>query len=1028
MDLTRGALARKRVTVTAILAVIVAGIITYLGMPRAEDPGFIVRTALVTTHFPGASPERVEQLVTDRLEKVIQEIPELDYVSSTSKAGISVIYVNVRPAFTDMRPIWDSLRRKVDAARGQLPDGVRGPFVDDEFGDVFGFIIGLHGADYSYRELETFAEEIRDELLLLPDAAKVEIAGVQDERIFVEYDNARLAQLGMSPLQLKQTLAARNIVQPGGELRLEYETVVLEPSGSYGSLEDIRDSVVSPPGSAAVVRLGDIATVRRGYIDPPASLARVNGAPALVLAVSMREGGNNIELGAAIRAVLERARDIYPLGVEFTVLQDQSRIVERKVGEFEGNLLQAIGIVVLVMVLFLGLRTGLIVASLIPVSIVAAFPVMDAFGIGLDQMSLASLIIALGMLVDNAIVMAESIMVRIQQGEDRVAAAVASAAELRMPLLTASLTTAAAFLPIYLAESDTGEYTASLFKVVTITLLASWLLSLTLVPLLCVNLLRLGAKAAGSEPPSWFYRAYRAGLVAILRHPWWFLVGVAGVFYLAVLAMALVPNIFFPPNDRATFTMEIELPFGTPLARTAAVVGQVEGLLADELRAVAPDGQGVTHWASFIGEGAPRFNLTFAPHPPASNYAITLANATSTAHMNAAIIPRLRDYVFEHFPDAEATIRPLALGAPAWPPVAIRVSGRDTDRLFALVDAIKARLRETPGAIQVTDDWGVRTKKAVVAIDDTRARLAGITHQDIALSLQTYFSGLETTDFREGDELIPIVLRSLAAHDAGREPIGSINVYAQATGRSVPFDQVADVALEFEPGVIERRNRLRTVTVEALLAPGYTAADVLAAIDPWLDDFSRDWSFGYGWEYGGEAETSGKANASIAAKLPIAGLLIVLLLVAQFDSLRRPLIILLTIPLAMIGVTFGLLVADSYFGFMTLLGIISLAGIVINNAIVLIERIDLNIDGGLEPGEAILTAGAERLRPILLTTATTVGGMLPLWFGGGPIWEAMAITIIFGLAFATILTLGVVPVLYRLMFRVAPPQRAVTAS
>ncbi|MEQ8661753.1 MAG: efflux RND transporter permease subunit, partial [Gammaproteobacteria bacterium] len=537
MDLTAAALARNRVTIVAIVVLIAAGMHTYLGMPRAEDPGFIVRTALVTTYFPGASPERVEQLVTDRLEEIIQEIPELDYIRSTSKAGISVIYVNVRPAFTHMRPVWDSLRRKVEAVRPRLPDDVQGPYVDDEFGDVFGFVIGLHGADFSYRELETFAEEIRDELLLLPDAAKVEIAGAQDERIFVEYDNARLAALGLAPLQLKQTLAARNIVQPGGELRLEYETIVLEPSGSFATLDDIRDSVVSPPGSAAVVRLGDIASVRRGYIDPPASLARVNGAPALVLAVSMREGGNNIALGHAVRDVLERARGIYPLGVEFTVLQDQSRIVERKVGEFESNLLQAVTIVVVVMVLFLGLRTGLIVAALIPVAIIAAFPIMDVFGIGLDQMSLASLIIALGMLVDNAIVMAESIVVRLQRGEARTAAAVASARELRLPLLTASLTTAAAFLPIYLAESDTGEYTAPLFKVVTITLLASWVLSLTLVPLLCVHLLRVTARAPGTYRRPWFYRVYRGGLGTILRHPWWFLGGVAVVFYLAVLGM-----------------------------------------------------------------------------------------------------------------------------------------------------------------------------------------------------------------------------------------------------------------------------------------------------------------------------------------------------------------------------------------------------------------------------------------------------------------------------------------------------------
>lgn len=1019
-DLTSIALARNRVTLVALLAVIISGIATYTSMPRAEDPGFIVRTAVVTTQFPGASPERVEQLVTDKLEKVIQEIPELDFVSSTSKPGISVIHVNIRAEFRRMRPIWDDLRRKVDAARGELPDGAIGPVVDDEFGDVFGFIVGITGPDFSYRELKTIADEIRDELLLIPDAAKVEIAGAQDERIFVEFTNARLAAAGLSPLQLKQILAARNIVQPGGELRLEFETIVLEPSGSFGVLDDIQRIVVSAPGSAELLRLQDIATVYRGYVDPPRDLARVNGDGALVLSVSMRDGGNNIALGAAVRAVFDRARQIYPIGIDFVPIQDQSRIVERKIGEFEGNLLQAVGIVVAVMVVFLGLRTGLIVASLIPVSIIAAFPIMNLFGIGLDQMSLASLIIALGMLVDNAIVMSESIMVRVEGGEEHRAAAVAAAAELKVPLLTSSLTTSAAFLPIFLAESDTGEYTASLFKVVTITLLSSWVLALTLVPLMCVMFLRVKPRPGGARRDALLYRLYRRVLGAGLRRPFLSLAAAGGVFYVALIGLGLVPNLFFPPNDRATFTIEVDLPNGTPLARTTAVMTAIEQFMQDGMRAGAQRADGVTEWATFIGKGAPRFNLTYAPNPPTTNFAVALVNATDTAVMQSELIPTLRQFAFETFPDVEATIRPLELGAPAWPPVAIRVSGRDTERLFVLVEAIKQRLRQTPGAVQITDNWGVRTKKARIVIDDTRARIAGVTHEDIALSLQTYFSGIDTTEFREGDELIPITLRSESARRAGTEPVGSLNVYAQSSGRSVPFNQVADVALEFEPGLIERRNRLRTVTVEALLEPGYTASEVLADLDPWLRDFSADWSFGYGWEYGGEAETSGKANASIAAKLPVAAVIVVLLLVAQFNSLRRPLIILLTIPLSLVGVTAGLLLAQSYIGFMTLLGIISLAGIVINNAIVLIDRIDLNMAADPPSRAAAVVAACEhRLRPILLTTATTIGGMLPLWLGGGPMWEPMAIAIIFGLAFATVLTLGVVPILYALLFRVS---------
>ena len=1021
MDITRFALDKTRVTAILLLVILMAGVDAYNKLPRSEDPGFIIRVAQVRTFFPGAGPERVELLVTDKLEKSIQEIPELDFVASTSKIGTSIITVNIKDQYTDMRPIWDNLRRKVEAARGDLPEGISGPFVNDEFGDVFGIIIGIIGDGFKYAELKEIADEIRDELLLIPDAAKVNIIGAQDERIYVEYENAKLAEVGLSPVQLQNALQKRNIIMPGGDLTSEYEKIVLEPTGNFTSIDDLRRTVINIPNSSQVVRLEDLVTISRGYVDPPDSLMHTNGEPSLGLAVSMREGGNIITLGDAVNKVIERAGAIYPVGVDFEFIQFQPQAVEKKIADFANNLLQAVLIVTLVMLLTLGLRTGLIVASLIPSAIVASFLVMRFFDIGLDQMSLAALIIALGMLVDNAIVMSESIMVRMQRGEPARQAAIASAAELRLPLLTSSLTTAAAFLPIFLAESDTGEYTAPLFKVVTITLLCSWVMALTLIPLLCVFFLNIKRTAGTAKFNKRFYRFYRAVLLATVRRPLITLVMVGVIFAIALQGLGRVPSLFFPQNDRPTFTIDLELPEGTPIARTEKVVQQVEGFMRDNLMVGVQRDHGIVNWAAFIGEGAPRFVLAFAPEPPAPNYGLIVANTLRHETINSAILPPIEDYIKANFPDVNPTLKKLPLGAPAWPPVAIRVSGRDSETLFGFVEEIKDKLASVPGTKGVSDNWGARSKKIVVNIDDARAHFSGVSHEDIAISMQTYLTGIETTEFREGDKLIPIVLRSRhRPQPQHQEAFGSFNVYAQATGMSVPIQQVAEPELVWQPGVIERRNRLRTVTVEALMQDGYTVNDILSVMEPWLAEKSAAWPFGYGWEFGGERETSGKANQSIADKLPIAALIIVLLLVGQFNSIRRPLIVLLTIPLALIGVTFGLLVAKSYFGFMTLLGIISLAGIVINNAIVLLDRIRIEIDeNGQTPAMAVIESAQQRLRPILLTTATTVGGLVPLWLGGGPMWEPMAISIIFGLVFATPLTLGVVPVLYALFFRVS---------
>ncbi len=1016
MDLTRAAIENNRITAVALVVILAGGAAAYQTLSRAEDPGFTVRAAMVSTSFPGASPERVEQLVTDPIEKAIQELPQVDSVTSISKTGSSVVMVNVGDEFDEMRPIWDGLRRKVD--RVELPAGVSPPRVNDEFGDIFGIVVSLVGDGFSYRELKQAADEARDELLRIGDVAKVDIYGAQSERIFVDYDNARLAEFGISPLQLQAILASANIVIPGGDIRAGVERIALEPTGNFESLDDLGRTVVTSPGRSEVFFLEDLVDISRGYLDPPSSRVFVSGEPALALAISMREGGNIITLGDQVRSEIERLEAGYPIGMDFDFVAFQPEIVEQKVEEFVGSLVQAIAIVLGVMLLFLGLRTGLVVASLVPTAMVMALMVMGFFGIGLDQMSLAALIIALGMLVDNAIVMAESIMVQMAAGRPRLEAAVSSARELRIPLLISSLTTAAAFLPIALAESTTGEYTAPLFWVIAITLLSSWLLALTMTPLLCTLFLKVRPVAPADRHAGRLYRFYRVALLGMLRHRALTLVLVAGVFVLALFGLGAVPSAFFPPSDRATFTASYELPADTSIERTVEIIEAVDTFLLEELAARGDRPEGVTNWVTYVGNGGPRFYLAHNPEPPNPQYAFSLLNATGTEVITRDLMPRLAAFSREHFPELETTLGLMRLGPPVAAPVEVRLSGRDTETLFAIVDELKAVLRAMPETTSVTDDWGMFGKKLVVEVDQPRARRAGVSSQDVAISLQTALSGLEITQYREGETAIPVALRSTFAGRADLTGLDSLNVYSQS-GRAVPLLQVADASLVWEPALIRRRDQLKTVTVSTELEAGATASSVVARLLPWIEAAEADWPLGYRYEFGGEAESSAEANRSVTEQAPLAGLIILLLLVSQFNSLRRTAIILLTIPLGIIGVTAGLLLMQSYFGFMTLLGIIALAGVIINNAIVLIDRIGIETkENGLAPPDAIVEASLSRFRPIMLTTATTVAGLLPLWFGGGPMWEPMAIAIIFGLIGATTLTLGVVPVLYSTLFRV----------
>ena len=1016
MTLTNAAITNNRTTWVLFIVLMLAGLQAFKDLPRAYDPGFIIRAAQVVTYLPGASPDRMEELVTNQIEQVVQEIPELDFVTSTSKTGVSIVVANIKENYTNMRPIWDDLRRKIQAVTPDLPEGVEGPIVNDEFGDVYGIVIALTAEGYSYAEMKTIADNARDDLLGLEDAAKIDLLGIQDERVFVEYDNAKLTELNLSPTILSSMIKSRNIIVPGGSIVIGNERIELEPSGNFETVDDIGNTILPIPGSKNVVYLRDIARIKSGYVDPPSSLVRFKGEDAIGIAISMREGGNNIELGNQVRMELARLAQQYPIGVDFNVVNFSPQEVDDKVKGFVVNLLQAIAVVAAVMLLSLGLRTGLIVSLLIPASMLAALLVMLNLEIGLDQISLAALIIALGMLVDNGIVMSESILVQMNEGKSPIESAISSANELKMSLLTSSLTTAAAFLPIYLAESAVGEFTASLFKVVTITLLCSWIISMTVIPMLCVYFLR----ASHSEEPEnlRLQMSYERFLRVCLRFRFMVLIGVAGAFIGAVFLMQQVPKIFFPPSDRLYFKMELEFPIGADINATAAMTSAFDRFLAQNLKASELRESGVTSWISYIGQGGPRFVLNHTPEPASPNYSLFIINVTGEEVIEESM-RALDDFAINNFPDLKVTLKRIENGTPVKNPVEYRLYAKDLDTLFERTEELKAKMATVPELRNIVDDWGIQSKKFEVVVDQARARRAGISSEDIAVSLQTGLSGLELTEYRRGEDIIPVMLRSQAADRQDIAKLEGLSVYVQSTGESLPLKQVADLRLIWEPAKILRRDRNKSITVGAQLVGNATAIEGFSKVTPWLEEQAASWEVGSGFELGGEFESSGKANASIAEKLPIAAFIILILLVAQFNSIRKPAIILVTIPLGFVGVSLGLFFANSFFGFMTLLGVISLAGIVINNAIVLLERIDLEIeDNGLDPFEAILSAGKRRLRPILLTTATTVLGMLPLYFGGGLMWEPMAVAIIAGLLFSTLLTLVLVPVLYSLLYRV----------
>jgi len=846
-----------------------------------------------------------------------------------------------------------------------------------------------------------------------------------------------------------------------------------------------------------------VATVRHGYADPPTRTVSYNGTRAVSIGVSMAEGGKITKLGPRVLGALEEMKTTLPAGIDFHTVSYRASVVDSLVNDFTGSLIQGILAVLAVVLLFLGVRTGTIVATAIPTTIIGSLLFMALFDISLNKMSLTALIIALGLLVDNAIVMSESILVQMREGKKAFSAAIDSVQELRFPLLVSSVTTSAALLPTYLNDHVIAEYTSAIFEVVSISLFLSWGLSLTVMPMLCYLFLKVQGDGAAGEhatasadgqsapngsdtsllggffedddddeitwwkPSTWpvlsssktnrkragadgapqessseydtpFYRWYRGALLSTVRHRWMALGVAVAVLGTALWAASFLPEQFIPRKEETIFQAEIEMPYGTPFERTEAVVTDLEAFMRDSLQVPMPDGtgslravptideteyaeQGVINWGAWIGAGAPRYILGYNPEQPRPNYAYMLVNTTSF-DVQDDVIDRMNAFLDRRYPEATPRLEKLRNGPPVDYPVEIRLSGTNPETLQSIGSRLMGQLRAMDHVVNVGDDWGQQLKRLRVNVDDARAQRAGLTNEDVGLSLRTSLTGVPLTNYREGNDLIPVMLRSDQAADRSVDALSGLDVYSQARGTNVPLTQVADLHLDFGYSKILRRDRQRTITVRGDISPnaptGVTPFSVVQSIKPWLDEQSQTWPFGYSYEIGGDPEQSGDAQQGVRDQAPIALLIIVLVLVAQFNSIRKPAIVLLTLPFALIGVISGLLITGLPLDFMGLLGVIALFGIVINNAVVLIDRIEIEMDDfGRDPPEAVLQASQRRLRPILLTTATTIGGLVPLWIAGDVMFTPMAVGMIFGLLASTFLTLGLVPLLYALFYR-----------
>ncbi len=1024
MNLTGFALRNQPLVIIIVIALVAFAVMALQNFPSQEDPPITVREAVITTFVPGMDAENIELLVTRQLEKALARIPERDYIYSWSRDGSSTINIKVLDAYVqdDLDIIWKDVRNKVNDARGDLPEGTIGPFVNDDFGDVTVVSAAMTAEGFSMARKNEVAKRIVDAIYLVDGVKRVDLYGVQQETIWIEFSTSRIAQLGISVSQLSQALTNENIVLPGGSIDTGAHEIAVVPRADLRSVEDVENVAIEIPGSGQVIRVRDIATVHRGYVDPPQTPFYFDGEQAVLIGVSMSDGQNVLDVGPRVAHVLERIEQLLPIGFELRIGNYQPTHVERAVAGVRSNLMQTIAIVLVVIVAFLGIRTGAIVGLHVPLTMVVTIIVMYLMDIAMHRISLATLIISLGLLVDNGIVVAEEIGKRLFEGEDHTSAATNTGKTLSMPLLTSSITTVLMFLPLALAPHAAGEYLRSMSMVILISLSVSWLLAMTVTPILCSHYLKkpeVSQEELDAQYDKPMYTVYRGLLTSVLRQRTLFLAAMVGVLAIGVWLFGMVPVQFMPESDRPQVLIDVKLPAGYGIRETERQMRDFVAWLEDD-EANPEVGQTLT----YVGNGGVRFFVTLGPDPAAPNMGFILVTVDSLESVEP-LMTRIRTHALDAFPSLDLIVKRMFMGAVETGLVEARISALglpgQRDILFEAGRDVADAFAATPHTVNIYNDWEDRVTKAAIEVDQSRAQRARVTNEEIANSLLSILDGGTATSLRERDERIPITARALPAERLSPDRLFTATIFSNETGTAVPLMQIADTEPETGFFVIKRRDYAPTVTVQAKSLTR-TAGELEAAVTPGIDAIVDALGPGYSWEWGGETENSSDAQAALFAFVPISLLGVLVCLVGQFNSFRKPVVVLLTIPVAFTGVAIGLLVGGSFYSFMALLGMLSLVGIVVNNAIVMLEQIDIEHRAGTEHYEAIITACLARMRPILMTTLTTILGMLPLIISRDPLFYDMAITIAFGLAFATVMTLGLAPVLYATFMRVPSPR------
>ena len=1006
MNLSEWALRHRALVWFLLVLILTAGLFSYRRLGRNEDPAFTIKTMVVQAGWPGATVEETVQQVTDRLEKKLQETPGLDFIRSYTTAGRTTVFVNLLGSVRskDVPEIWYQVRKKIDDIRSTLPSGVVGPGFNDEFGDTYGILYAFTADGFSQRQLRDYVEGVRSRLLRVPDVSKIDIFGAQDEKIFIEFSASQLAGLKLDRQALINALRAQNAVTPAGVVQTADEKILVQVSGGFHSEDDIRR--VNFVVNGQIFRLSDIAKVTRGYSDPPQPLFRVNGAPAIGLGVSMRSGGDVLALGRNVETRMRQIVADLPIGIEPRLVAEQPRVVEAAVDDFMEALWEAIAIVLGVSFLSLGLRAGAVVACSIPLVLAAVFVVMEITDIDLQRVSLGALIIALGLLVDDAMITVEMMVTKLEEGLDRVKAATFAYTSTAFPMLTGTLVTVAGFIPIGFAKSAAGEYTFSIFAVVTIALLASWIVAVVFAPLIGVAILPAALQRKEHSGPGPILRRYRSILTAAMRARWTTIGATLAVLLLSFLSLRFVPQQFFPSSDRPELLVDLTLSRSASIYSSDRVATRFDALLKGD-----PD---IERWSTYVGQGAVRFYLPLNVQLP-NDFFSEIVIVTRSLEARERVKARLNRALTNDFPEVVGRISPLELGPPTGWPLQYRVSGPDPRKVTEIAYQLAGVMASDSRAHSVNFDWIEPMRTLRIRVNQDEARLLGVSSQALAQSLNSVVSGVTVTQVRDDIYLIDVITRATTQERMSPSTLKTLEI-PLPNGKTVPLLQVASIDYGLDWPLIWRRDRLATITVQSDLVDGVLPATVITALADKVATLNTGLPQGYQVVVGGAEEESAKSLASVAAVLPVAGLIMLIILMVQLQSVSRLLIVLSVAPFGLIGVVLALLIAHKPLGFVALLGIIALIGMIVRNSVILVVQIETEILHGRARWDAVVEAASHRFRPILLTAAAAIFGMIPI--APTVFWGPMAYAIMGGLGVATILTLVFLPALYVAWFRV----------